>query len=426
MPHPKFFSRAILVFVLAIPPLAQAAEWSAEPKISLRTGYNDNIRLTTLPHDSVWETDITPAIKFGVAKENQGLFGDASASIRRFSGGSGSESSSALDREDYYLKTNAYHRTERNAFNALLNYTRDSTLDSELDETGNVISSRATRERLTLGPSWTTSLNEITRLNIDYQFTTVSYSDDPGVIDLIGYDYNVLSSSLTRQFSPRTQGTLSASYSRFEPDTNINSETISIQAGLSRNFSETLVASFLIGQRDTTSDTLVATGYCVLANPNARFPECTGGIAVPTGTTKDETGTNGSVYSANITKKLETGSIGASLTRASSPGSDGQLLDRTQLILSGEHKFTETLQSRLRIQYSKNETIVNTFGRETDQTDETFFRVIPRLSWRWQPEWDLAGEYQYARNENDNSDTATRNAFYLTLSYRPKKLYKSR
>jgi len=365
-------------------------------------------------------------VKFGVAKENQGLFGNASAAIRRFFGGSGRESSSILDREDYHLSTDAYHNTQRNAYKANLKYTRDSTLDSELDETGNVVSNRATRDRFTLGPSWTTSLNEITNLNLGYQYTTVSYSDDPGVNDLVGYDYDVFSSSLVRQFSPRLQGTLSASYSRYEPDTGFNSDTLSIQAGLSRNFTETLVASFLVGQRETTSDTLIATGYCILANPGASFPACSGGIAVPTGTKKDELDTSGSVYSANITKTLETGKLSATLSRASSPSSNGELLDRTQLILSGEHKITEKLRSTLRIQYARNETIVNTLGRKTDQTDETFFRIIPRISWRWQREWELAGEYQYAENEDRNSNTATRNAFYLTLSYRPTKIYMSR
>lgn len=411
------FARALsgtLFTTLVFPLSIQAAEWSAEPRISLRSGYNDNVRLTTADHDSVWETALTPAVKFGVAKENQGLFGNAFASIRRFSGGSGSESSNILDREDYHLQTNAYQNTQRDSLKANLNYTRDSTLDSELDETGQVIENRATRERLTLGPSWTRTLNEQTQLTLDYQYTTVSYTDAPKVTDLVGYDYDVFSSSLVRQFSPRIQGTLSASYSSYEPDTGFNSETINIQAGLSRNFSETLVASFLAGRRETTSDTLTGTGFVI------------GGIPVPTGTTKDELDTSGSVYSASISKILETGSISASLSRAASPSSDGELLETTQLILSGEHKFTETLRSTLRVQYSKNETIVNSIGRETDQTDETFFRVMPKVSWRWRREWELAGEYEYAENEDRFSNTATRNAFYLTLSYIPTKLYISR
>jgi hypothetical protein len=43
-----------------------AAQWSIEPRLDLKTGYNDNIRLTALDHDSVWETAVTPRVKFVV------------------------------------------------------------------------------------------------------------------------------------------------------------------------------------------------------------------------------------------------------------------------------------------------------------------------------------------------------------------------
>ena len=214
----KHFS-GILIIALVMSMSAHAAEWSVEPKISLRTGYNDNIRLTTLDHDSVWEAALSPSVKFGVAKENQGLVGDAGFKIRRFTGGNGRDSSDVLDREDYNFNTNAYHGTERNTFRGNINYTRDSTLDSELDETGFVVDQYATRDRFTLGPSWERILTEKMKASLDYQFTTVSYSDDPGIIDLVEYDYHVLSSSLVRQFTPRVQGTLSASYSLYKPDT---------------------------------------------------------------------------------------------------------------------------------------------------------------------------------------------------------------
>jgi len=411
---------AALFIALVLPLSIQAAEWSAEPKISLRTGYNDNIRLTSAKHDSVWETDLTPAVKFGVAKENQGLFGYASASIRRFSGGRGRESSSVLDREDYYLNTNAYHKTQRNTFKANLNYTRDSTLDSELDDTGNVIDQRATRERINLGPSWEAMLNETTRMELRYQYADVSYSDDPGANDLVNYNYDVFSASLIHQLSPRNQATLSTSYSRYQPDTDLNSDTVSLQAGISRNFSETLVASFLAGVRETTSDQV--TGYCPF-EPSA-FPYCTFFPPVLTGT--EENKNTGSVFSFNVNKTLETGSLGMAVTRSTNPNSNGELLDTTRYIASGEYMFTEKLRATLRIEYTENETIVNQAGLDPDQNTKTLFRIKPKLSWRWQREWELAGEYEYAQNDDYNSDTATRNAFYLTLSYRPTKLYMSR
>lgn len=416
----------VLISTLVIPLSNEAAEWSAEPKISLRSGYNDNIRLTSLHHDSVWETDITPAVKFGVAEEHQGLFGDASASVRRFYGGSGNESSNILDREDYYLKTNAYHKTEQDEFTALLNYTRDSTLDSELDETGQVISSRATRTRILVGPGWSRTLNELTRVTLGYNFTNVDYTDDPGFSDLIGYDYDVLSASLIRNFTPNMQGTLAGSYSRYQPENDLDSETSSLQVGITRKLSETLTTSWLAGVRKTTSDIQILDGYCVNADPDASFPACTNGSTFYTGTKKDQADDNGSVFSADITKLLETGKITASLSRASNPGSNGELLDTTRLLLSGDYKFTETLRSSLSVEYSKAETIANSSGAR-NQTDENLFRIRPKLFWKWRREWQLAGGYEYTENDDKNhNDTATRNAFYLTLTYLPTKISTAR
>jgi hypothetical protein len=151
-----------LLLLFALP--AGGAEWLIEPKISLRGGYNDNIRLDTGSEDAVWEKAITPSVRFGVAKEDRGLFGKAYASVRRFSGGSGRNSSDQLDREDYHFDTDAYYGTERNRFSGLINYTQDSTLDSELDQTGQALSSRATREIITLGPRWIHTLNETTQM----------------------------------------------------------------------------------------------------------------------------------------------------------------------------------------------------------------------------------------------------------------------
>ena len=415
-----------MLLLLSLP--AQSAEWLIEPKTSLRSGYNDNIRLDTQPEDAVWETAITPSVRFGVAKEDRGLFGKAYASVRRFSGGSGRNSSSVLDREDYHFDTDAYYATERNRFSGLLNYTQDSTLDSELDQTGQVLSSRATRDRFTLGPRWIHTLNENTQLDLSYNYTTVSYSDDPGEQNLIEYDYQQASAALVRQLTPRLQGTLSTAYSSYQPDTGYDSDTVNLQAGLSRSFSETLSASWLAGYRETTSDTLIATGFCIGANPGAKFPRCNGGAPVQTGTAKDNIDNSGSVFSANITKLLEKGELGASISRSSNPSSDGELLDTTRLILSGEYKFSEKLRSSLFIEFSNAETI-SRVSNNIKKTDEDLFRIRPKLFWKWHRDWQLAAEYEYVENEDsrrNNGDIARRNAFYLTLSYQHPKISISR
>lgn len=416
-----------LTLMLALSQSVQAAQWSVEPKVSLRSGYNDNIRLTTADHDSVWETTLTPAVKFGVSKETQGLFGNASASIHRFYGGSGENSSSRLNREDYHLNVDSYQRTERNDFGANLNIIRDSTLQTELDQTGQVISDRATRLSMALGPRWTRTLDEKTQLSLDYQFKRVDYSNEIGANNLINYDYNIASASLTHSFTPLTQGTISTSFNRYGPETGLNSDTYAIRAGLTRQHSETLSTSWRAGWRETKSDTLNPTGFCVGADPGSGFPKCTGGFPVQTGTDTDETNNTGATYAASITKTLERGSLGASLTRIATPSGNGQLLDTTRLSITGEHRFTELLRSSLLVEYYTRDTIVNASGTGNSGTNtRSFFRIRPRVTWQWQREWLLAGEYRYSESENANGDTATQNAVYLTLTYRPTKIFTSR
>jgi hypothetical protein len=416
----KIPSLALTLLVgVSLPVLA--AQWSVEPTVSLRSGYNDNYRLTTAPHDSVWEADVTPAVKFGVSKENQGLFGNADASIRRFYGGSGANSSSVLDREDYHFKVNSYQQTERNNFGGNIVITRDSTLDTELTQTGQVIATLATRMSTILNPSWTRLLNEKTQLNLDYQFNRVDYSDEVGQSNLVNYDYNTVSASLVRNFSSLTQGTLSTSFSRYLPETNLNSDTYAIQVGLTRQHTETLSTSWLAGWRETKSETLVPTLECFLVGT---YPNCPFGV-IQTGTTKDEIRNNGSVYAASITKTLERGNLSASLSRAATPSGTGELLDTTRLTLSGEHRFTETLRSNLMVEYYKQDTIVNASG-STQTKPRNFFRIRPTITWQWQREWLLSGEYQYSASDYADSSTATQNAVYLTLTYRPTKIFTSR
>ena len=140
---------------------------------------------------------------------------------------------------------------------------------------------------------------------------------------------------------------------------------------------------------------------------------------------KDDDTDTGAVFSASITKLLEAGKLSLSATRTSTPSSDGELLDTTRFIFNGEHRFTENLRTSLRAEYSNIEVIAR--ASLNPRGDRDIYRIIPRISWRFQREWEIAGQYEYAKEEQDNvSRDATRNAVYLTLSYRPDKLYISR
>jgi hypothetical protein len=405
---------------------ASAAEWSVQPSVTFTSGYDDNVNLTGAAHDPVWLYFLSPAVQFGIEQAHQGLTGNARMDILRYTGGTGRESSAALDREDYRFNTGYFHNTLLDNFRFDVNYVEDSSFDSQLNQTGEVVS-RATSRNLSLGPSWTHALDQQTSTQLSYQYSDISYTDTTGLNDLVGYNYNTLSAALLYQYTPRILGTLSASYSNYQPDTDFGSRTISLQAGITANFSATLLGTLLVGQGRTTSDSLLTNGFCIGANPGSSFPVCTGGTPIPTSTFKGEIETTAPVYRINVQKTLETGTVDVALSRSSAPSSDGELLDTTRLALLYSHDFTETLRTSLNLEYTSNETIVNRVGSTVrTQSERTFLRLTPKIIWELQREWSLAGEYVYERTTDANTVQATGNAVYINLIYSPQKSFISR
>ena len=83
------------------------------------------------------------------------------------------------------------------------------------------------------------------------------------------------------------------------------------------------------------------------------------------------------------------------------------------------------LRTTLRAEYTSVETIAR--ASLGNRNDRELYRIRPRVDWRFQREWEIAGYNEYAKKDEDNvSKDATRNAVYLMLSYRPDKLYISR
>ena len=432
MQPPKITGAAFMA-LLALSLDGRAAEWSMTPGISLRTGLDDNIRLTSDDsiddQDTVWELRVTPRVNFGMITENKGITGKARYSVRRFHGGSGANSSSNLDREDAKFNLNSFYNTYRDSLGLALGFTRDSTLDSELDETGKAISQRATRLVYTASPYWSRILTERMRLNLNYRFTKVEYSDDFGVSDLTEYESHFMSSSLERMITERTSASAVASYSRYEPETNLDSRTLSLQGGLSTTFSETLSASFLAGWRKTTSDQAIPTGFCIGGDPGSGFPGCGGGVPVVTGIETDDSDNDGSVYTFKINKQFTAGSLSASLVRQATPtGSNGQLLETNTLRVYANRRIRKRLTTSITAQVTDRETITSTTsGINPDSDNRKYYAISPSVTWNWSRDLDLSATYRYRKVERDvTSDNATSNAFYLTLDYRLPKMAVSR
>ena len=159
-------------------PRGEAAEWSAEPSLSVRGEYNGNLLLTSLPHDETWGHWVSPGVKFAGSTENLEVSGKAGADFVSYYGGV----DQSITNMDFPLSVK--YRTERETFGLDGGFTRDNTLMGELLQTG-VVLSFTQRNYWNVSPSWTHALTERLSVQALYQYAEAAYENGArlGLVD---------------------------------------------------------------------------------------------------------------------------------------------------------------------------------------------------------------------------------------------------
>ena len=392
---------------------AQSAEWSIEPSVSVREEYNDNIRLTTLPHKSVWGTSLTPSVNFSSKTEISEVTGGARLNFNRYSG------EPTLDRNDQIFSLVSKYKTERNTFGLNGSYVHDSTQASELISTG-VVLARKQRTNLTLNPSWTTFASERTWFTLDYQLSRVKY-EDSAATGLIDYNNQTASLAAVHRLSEQDQLSGTVYYSKYETSpANFKSNTSGLRLGITHDFSETLTSSLTVGARSTSSTSQQNALVCP-----APIIFCQFGLipydVVPF-TTK--TRSHGYTLNANLGKQFETTTLSGQVSREVNPSGNGALVQADRIGFSLANKFSPTLTGALDASIYRSRYLGNVISR----SDSRYYTVGPRLSWRMSEWWSLDTGYTHARQEYDNagSTAATANSAYVLVRYDWPKLAVSR
>ena len=155
---------------------AVAAEWSVEPSVSAREEYNDNIRFTNAPHPGVWQTTLSPKVKFSSKTEVSEVSGSAQMNFNRYA------NEHDLDRNDRMFSVLGSLTSERDVWGMNASYNQDSTSESERLTTG-VVQSRTQRSVTGLSPSWSRALTEKSSVRLDYNYQGVKYANPVGLTD---------------------------------------------------------------------------------------------------------------------------------------------------------------------------------------------------------------------------------------------------
>ena len=380
-----------------------------EPSVRVRYEYNDNITLTTQPHKSVNGNLIAPKVELGSRAEAWQINGTAEITRRRYPG------ESSLDRDDNTFKLASQYSIARDTWRLEGTRTLDSVLSEELSADTGAVQVQKRRETHGVSPEWTRMLTDKTQMQLAYNLSDISYVNGENV-GLYDYRYSVASLRLSHQTSERSQIFATAAYSAFHvPATGFDSVSRIFQAGVARNFSETLQGSLMAGVRKTES--LTQGGKPIYE------PFFLGGL-IQTGVTADTRREETSpTLNASLDKKFEKSSMNLTATRSLDPSGSGGQVEQD----SFDFRWNRPVTSRFQFKFNAYTLNSRTVEGNISNNDRVYSYAEPGAYWQMSSEWVVNVSYRYTHTKRENeAKAATANAVYLTLAYYPLKMSISR
>ena len=370
---------------------AEAAEWSAEPSLSLRGVYNSNLILTAAPHTETWGYWVSPGVKFAGATENLEVSGRAAADFVSYYRG--------VDQSltNLYFPLSAKYRTERETFAFDGGFTRDNTLMGELQQTG-VVLRFTQRNAWNVSPSWTHDLTDRLSVQVGYQYSSATYENGLQ-LGLVDYTVNNGSTGLSYRLTERDEMRVTALVTEFlAPDaSDLRSSIYGGQLLWSRALTETISAVISGGGR--LVDSAIGTGSARVEDSQVVW---VGNLTLQKSweDAKLTLETSSDIYPSGFGLLVRTSRAGINLSK--------DLNERLTLSFDAAVLLAESVASKATV---------------TALPQNRYINVTPALRWKMAEWWTLDLNYTYSRREVESfNETAFSNAATVMLTYFPPKL----
>lgn len=361
-----------------------AAEWSAEPALSVRGIYNSNL-LVNPQAVEVWGYSTSPSMNVMGSTERFQLSSRVAADFVHYDG------DQRIGYTNIFLPLSATYSGDRDTFEFVGGFTRDNTLRSELLSTG-IVASFTQRNLWSAAPSWTHSLTERLSIQSAYQLMDATY-EDASNLGLANYQLQGVTETLHYQLTEQDQLSLTGLYTNFHTkDLPLRAQFPGVVLSAKHAFTETLVGSVFGGAKFISSTTTVA------------------------GSRIEESNTVW-VYGASLKKELSAASIVLEYNRDVTPSGFGLLVTNDRLSLTLLQRPTETLSISLdaRVYFSSGAT---TNANGVQFTDLFNVVVTPRIDWRWNEFWTFNMGYRYVEFDAPSFATPGRShAAFIGLTY---------
>ena len=376
--------------------LASASEYMVDADIKGRVEYNDNIFLTSLPHDAVSGLVVTPSL-WGVIKE-QNWEGELRARIESYH-----YSDDAINSNDQFFSLTGRYAGERNIFSLNVGHNFSSNLNSLSSDFG-IAGRRVNQKNQSVTPQYTRLLTERSALILGYTYTDVVYLEAENT-GFTPYISKTGSGTLVYDLTEKDKLTVSLfAVDYASKDDQITYQLFMTRWGIDHKFSETLSADFLVGisRRNTTSKRTTQfdiPGQTFVQQQVFDFSD------------------RGLVLNAGVTKKMETSGVEARLSRDNTTNSFGGL-DQTDKFTA---KFDQSLSGLWRYDINVRYEDITSIGSGARTTDRNVLFFESRLFYAISRNWSADFSYRYIQRKfkSDTSDSRAphSNRIYAGISY---------
>ena len=338
---------------------SHAYSWDVDYGANASVSRNDNFRLTEDDKVKTTESSLGVFTSLERATEISSIILIAGASATNYS------ESSIDDSTAYNLGLSSFRQGERWTGSLDLSYASESTTETELLDTGNVIDGE--RETASVSPGARYQIDQTNSIYANLGFTDVTYD----TVSFTEYTDNSLAVGWVHQLDEISDVSLNASISEYEPDDGDESTIISLQLGYGRNISEVTRYDVLLGYAENES---------------------------PTETTRDG---NSSLTVSHSVDDYNAFSLFVGNGYYSSGG--GEARYESRLNLRWDHALAERLQFNLTSEGVKSD-------------DRDYIEVSAGLGYQFTREIRVAANYRFRKQNSDTSD-AESNSILLSLGY---------
>ncbi len=364
------------------PGLAWAADWLYTPQLALQTLHNSNPYMLHEKVRSVTIHRLDLSLPLIAESTLTMLKLEPQLHVIRNPGWSD------LDRNEYAIKLDGSRAMKFGNYGFRGDYTEDTTLTSELLDTG-YVGVKKSRNVWSLSPYLNLELSPSSSMMMTLKYRDQRYKN-AAATPLVGYEYVQMNTEITHELDSRDVVRCGVDSSRLRSGL-VTSEDVGGYCLLSREMSPRLHGSLTLGGHRST-------------------------VSVDNGQSQSR---NGSLAALSLDYESEGVRWGLRGKRSIEPSGYGLLVQTDQLAVTAAYEISERLSANASIASNRYvmTTSLSTFSYQIP--DRNYDVLQWRVVWQWLPELTLSGGIDHGRQRYSNqSGYAASTTLFIQLAYR--------